>query len=655
MTTPPAPDPASPRGAGPSARRRRLDVLRRAVAGERDLLALRREVQVACRGLGMPETDTVRLATVVSEVGRGLLAAPGLTGRLTLDRAAGRPTAVAEFAWTGAVRPAAGTLAAAERLLHRTAWEEGPFPRVLLGQPLPDTPESLEQRAAAAREELRVLSRVSVGEELRSQNHDLLQALQEARAQQEELQRLNDELERTNQGVMALYTELSNELETTNSGVVALHAELEETTRQLSLVNEAKTRFWANVSHELRSPVNDVIGLTRLLIAPGADPLTDEQTQQVSMIAASGSTLLALVEELLDVAKAESGRLEPELVPVDLRMLLHQLRGTLGGSARPGVVLAIPADEGFAPLTTDEVMLTRILRNVLSNSLKFTEHGEVRLTVERHDRAGGPWFAFAVSDTGVGIPAEEQGRVFEEFYQVRGPHQRARSGTGLGLPYARRLTSLLGGRMSLSSAPGAGTVVTVEIPAHPRHEPAPAQDWAVPGTGDGAAAARTAGDGPGGGDDEGRLRLRSLVIVDDDPVFLASVRPVLRELASLVTEVGDSAHAVRTIRRLQPDAVLLDLSMPPPDGYQLLAVLAGDPVLARLPVVVLTAGDRSELDRPRLAHARAVLGKTNLSASRLADVIAPALGTVPPLPRRQGPRPDRTGTAHPNAQDADGA
>ncbi|MBY8880111.1 ATP-binding response regulator [Actinacidiphila acidipaludis] len=634
MTVPPAP--ATGTGTGPAAAGGPLEVLRRAVAGERDLLALRRDVQVACRTLGMPETDTVRLATVVSEVGRDLLGAGGLTGRLSLDLAEGRPLAVAELGWTGVVRPGSGPLAAAGRLLQSTRWDEQPFPRLLMGQPLPETSQSLEQRVAVAREELRALSGVSMGEELRSQNHDLLQALQEARAHQEELQRLNDELERTNQGVMALYTELSNELETTNSGVVALYAELEEKTRQLSLVNEAKTRFWANVSHELRSPVNNVIGLTRLLLAPGADPLTEEQRQQVAMIAASGSTMLALVEELLDVAKAESGRLEPELAPVDLRMLLHQLRGTLAASARPGVVLAIPDESHPEPLTTDEVMLTRILRNVLSNSLKFTERGEVRLTVDRHDRTGRAWYAFTVSDTGIGIPAEEQGRVFEEFYQVRGPHQRARSGTGLGLPYARRLTALLGGRMTLSSAPGAGTEVTVEIPAAPAPAPAAVTDPATLSAEARIAVARAAEEAAAA-EDRGALRLESLVVVDDDPVFLASIRPVLGRLSAVVTEVGDSAHAVATIRRLRPDAVLLDLSMPPPDGYQLLGHLAGDPALAQIPVVVLTANDRSELDKTRLGHAQAVLGKTYLSTSRLADVLAPALGGARlPSPRGSG-------------------
>lgn len=579
-------------------------VLSLAVAGERELLAMRRDCQVACRRLGMSEPETVRLATVVGEVGRDLLGARGLTGRLVLTDGE-RPGITAVFGWSGGRSASPGVVEAARRLLHTVQWDDAPFPRVILGQPTPVTTRPLRERAAAVREELMGLGGVSMGEELRSQNHDLLAALQEARAHQEELQRLNQELEQTNQGVMALYAELSNELEATNSGVVALYAELEEKTRQLSLLNEAKTRFWANVSHELRSPVNGVIGLTRLLLAPDADPLTDEQRQQIQMIASSGSTMLALVEELLDVAKAESGRLEPELVPVDLRMLLQQLRGTLRATTRPAVSLVIPDDGEQPPIVTDEVMLTRVLRNVLSNSVKFTESGEVRLAVEHTDEAGRPWCAFTVSDTGIGIPAEEQARVFEEFYQVRGSHQKARSGTGLGLPYARRLTELLGGRMTLDSTPGEGTRVVIRIPAGP-HTPRSAEEAdAVP------------------------VHLDRLVVVDDDPAFLASVRPVLAQLAREVIEVGDSAEALGAIRRGRPDAVLLDLSMPPPDGYQLLVRLAEDQELNRVPVIVLTANSGPELDTSRLGHAQAVLGKTHLSAVRLADILSPVFGTRP--------------------------
>ncbi|MFB7032535.1 ATP-binding protein, partial [Streptomyces sp. NPDC056295] len=452
--------------------------------------------------------------------------------------------------------------------------------------------------AEHARAALRDSGDLSMGEELRIQNRQLLQALEESRAQQEELQRLNAELEETNQGVVALYSELSAELEETNTGVVALYAELEDKTRQLRLASEAKTRFWANVSHELRAPVNSVIALARLLLAPDADPLTEEQRQQMSLIAGSGSTLLALVEELLDVAKAESGRLEPHLVRTDLRTLLHQLRGTLRGMARDGVRLDIPDVEDVPELVTDEVMLTRVLRNLLSNGLKFTTAGEVRLTVGTEDRAGRPWFVFTTTDTGIGIAADQQDRVFEEFYQVLGTHQRGQPGTGLGLPYARRLTGLLGGVLTLTSEPGSGTRVRVEIPACP--------DLASP-------------DAPSGADG---VRTDSLVVVDDDPTFVELLRPVLGRVARKVTEVSVSSRAVDVIRAERPDAVLIDLAMPAPDGYVLLQILARDPETAHIPVVVLTSTDPGDVDRSRLTHARAVLGKTHLTPERIALALA---------------------------------
>ncbi|MYS23530.1 Response regulator receiver domain-containing protein [Streptomyces sp. DvalAA-14] len=588
-----------------------LVVITSPLRGEREVFALRRDAQAAFRLLGLPRAETVRLTTVLSEVGRYLHGAPGLTGRVSLV-AADPPRVAVRFEWTGDAVPAPEILQAAERLLDQCEWTPGEHPVLLLGQHLPPTSEPPAELAARARDELVGLSGVSMSEELRNQNHDLLAALQQARAHQEELQRLNTELEETNQGVVALYSELSKELEATNTGVVALYAELEDKTRQLSLVSESKTRFWANVSHELRSPVNAVIGLTRLLLGPGADPLTAEQRQQIALIGASGSTLLALVEELLDVAKAESGRLEPELVDTDLRSLLHQLRGTLRSTAQPGVTLVIPDDSHPQPLVTDEVMLTRVLRNVLSNSLKYTETGEVRLAVDCEDRRGRPWYVFTVTDTGVGIPEDQQERVFEEFYQVRGPHQRAAAGTGLGLPYARKLTELLGGRLSLSSTPGEGTTVVVELPAQTR-VPAP-----------GPVAEGDDEDGPA------VPVLDSLVVVDDDPAFLRTLRPVLARLAHNVTEVVVSAEALAAVRRLRPDAVLLDLSMAPPDGYQLLEHLARDRTLASVPVVVLTATDHEGLDRSRLTHARAVLGKTHLTSGRLAGVLRrPAAGRRP--------------------------
>nr|WP_225955263.1 ATP-binding protein [Kibdelosporangium phytohabitans] len=296
---------------------------------------------------------------------------------------------------------------------------------------------------------------------MRVQNDELLLTLDRLERHQGELVRLNEELEETNTGVVALYGELTAELEQTNRGVVALYGELEDRSRQLKDANEAKARFWSNISHELRTPINSVIGLTRLLLGPGASPLDAEQRQQVSMIADSGETLLSLVHELLDIAKAESGKLEPHPADTDLKDLFGQLRGTLAPLV-PSDAVALVVDDPPAPavVVTDETLLSRILRNLVSNGLKFTESGQVRLTADHHD---GVW-RFRVTDTGIGIPEHEQERVFEEFHQVPNPLQARSGGTGLGLPYARRLTEILGGQLRLDSTLGRGTRVVVEIP-----------------------------------------------------------------------------------------------------------------------------------------------------------------------------------------------
>ncbi|GAA2278100.1 hypothetical protein GCM10010145_58940 [Streptomyces ruber] len=581
-----------------------------------DVVTLRRCTQSACRAAGLTGSPLVRLTTVVSEAGEHLLGASGLTARLRLEEA-GTVVVAVRFGWREARRPPSTLLAAAARLLDDSRLltsDDGGRHELVLAQAVPVPAASVAGLAADVRGRLAGTDTAAdLIEALRTQNGQLLAALEESQHQQEELTRLNAELEETNAGVVALYSELASELEETNSGVVALYAELEDKTRQLELAHEYKTRFWANVSHELRSPVNSVIALARLLLDSGADPLSDEQRQQVALVHASGSTLLALVDELLDVAKAESGRLEPHPAETDLRALLHQLRGTLQGTAQPGVDLCIPDHIQRGPLVTDEVMLTRILRNVLSNALKFTVEGSVTLDVAEEDHGQGARFVFRVRDTGVGIPATEVDRVFEEFYQVRGPHQRGRSGTGLGLPYARRLTELLGGRLTLDSEIGHGTVVVVDIPARlARPEPqAPAEtaDAGQHGTADRAPAAAAG------------AAMRSVVVVDDDEAFLAGFRPLLDGLAESVTVLTDSGRAVDTVRSERPDAVFLDLNMPGTDGYEVRRLLAADPLTADVPVVVLTALDAADVDRPRLARVRAVLNKSRLTAEDLATAL----------------------------------
>ncbi|MFE4600788.1 ATP-binding protein [Kitasatospora indigofera] len=576
-----------------------LPLLTTAVGSEQEIFALRRSGRVVAQALGLDNQAQVRLATALSELGRDLLGVRGLNASFTLATRE-VPALLVTLRWEDRRRaPGEETLEAVGRLLPGAVRRPAVPGSLVVEQPLPGNapPAELAERT------LRVLSAQPAPnpmEELRAQNRDLIAALEDSRAQREELQRLNEELETTNQGVMALYSELSQELEDTNRGVVALYAELDDKSRQLREAGDARTRFWANVSHELRSPANSVIGLARLLLDADEDQPAEERRHQLALIGASGSTLLALVDELLDVAKAESGRLEPHWSSVDLRILLGQLRGTMRGLVQsPAVTLVIPDPLRPPELTGDEVMLTRILRNLLSNALKFTEQGEVRLEVAT-ERApdGSELVVLTVTDTGVGIPAEEQERIFEEFYQVRGPHQRGRSGTGLGLPYVRRVAELLGGAVALVSAPGRGTTVTLRLPAVP-----PA-----------LRTAPTAGRAP--------AKLAVLVTVDDDPAFRSGVRPVLGEIADRVVEVPRSTDALAAVRRERPDAVLLDLHMPAPDGYQLLADLAADPLLRDVPALVLTSARSAELDHRRLVHARAVVEKTGLDAARLARALA---------------------------------
>ncbi|WP_234019170.1 hybrid sensor histidine kinase/response regulator [Streptomyces sp. Tu6071] len=599
-----------------------------------DVHVLRRCAQTACRAAGISGSALVRLTTVASEAGEQLLGATGLTARLRLEDIGphGGAALSVHFGWGDGPSPTSALLSAAARLLDRgtyrapeattgtgdatTARTESPArtsPRppgapahaLLLAQFLPGHAACSDGLADEVRTALAVPGTAAdLIETLRTQNRQLLAALDESQQQGEELRRLNGELEETNAGVLALYRELAGELEETNSGVVALYAELEEKNQELELVQAYRARFWANVSHELRTPVNSVIALAQLLLDPAGDPLSEEQSQQVSLMRASGSTLLALVDELLDVAKAESGRLEPLVADVDLRPLLHQLRGTLRGTAHPEVTLHVPDHRQSSALHTDEVMLTRVLRNILSNALKFTRTGHVRLEIEEHGTDADARFVFRVTDTGVGIPEPEIDRVFEEFYQVRGPHQRGRAGTGLGLPYARRLTQLLGGSLTLSSTLGKGTVVVIDLPARHDRDRAPLATTA-PGTSPERA-------------------LRSVVVVDDDAVFVNTLRPMLARLSENVIHVADSSRAVGVIAREQPDAVFLDLTMPGKDGYTVHAECAAHPAVRHIPVLVLTSLAAEDVDRGRLPGAHTVLHKTRLTLRTLTEALAPS-------------------------------
>jgi signal transduction histidine kinase len=591
-----------------------IEILRTGIRIEHDVFVVRQRGREIARLLGMERQDQVRVATSLSEVGRLMLADAGGAEVVMAVEQGPRAALRVDLAGTAPVPEDVfdrlrEPLAPVQRLMEGVDVSHDADSRIIVRMrralPItgaPVTRESIDR----LRVELAHTGPTTPFDELTEQNHQLLVTLEEIQRQRDELLRLNAELEETNRGVMALYNELSDELEETNRGVVALYAELDERTAQLREASEAKSRFLANVSHELRAPVTAIMGLARLLIDPGSDPLTGDQRHQVDLLSSSASDLLSLVNELLDLAKAESGRLEPQFAEVDLRALFGQLRGTLRAIAtRPEVALVV-TEPAVAVLTTDESMLTQILRNLLTNALKFTEEGEVRLSVAAGDNPS--TVRLAVADTGIGIPADERERVFEEFYQVPGAQQAKVRGTGLGLPYARRLATLLGGSLTLASTPGEGSVFTVTLPVRPP----------VPAAPEPAAPAEPA-------HDLGQAPLRRVLVVDDDEAFRLLARRAMHGVADEIEEAGDGLRALTLITRQRPDLILLDLRMPEVDGVGVLEILASDEALRDIPVVVVTT-DPPQDAPPALRHARAVVGKHELTPQGLAGTVRTVAG-----------------------------
>lgn len=432
---------------------------------ERDIFGVRQRGREAAAAMGLAHQDQVRIATALSDIGR-LMLAHGRAVRVRF-RAGLHPArlcvelAIRHPAPAGRLAPE--LFAPAARLvdtLDVLVGEEETTVAITRRLPNDGAGQDLAEMAGRARRTLAAAVIAQPLDELATQNEHLLSALEDLRRQRDRLEVLNRELEETNRGVMALYLQLSNELEETNRGVVALYAELDDKSAQLHAASEAKTRFLANVSHELRAPVTAIIGLIRLLSDPDSDPLTPAQVEQTDLIRNSATDLLSLVNDLLDLAKAESGRIVPQWRPVDLRELFGQLRGTVKALLPgPQVSLAVEEPAAGSAIESDEALLSQVLRNLLHNAVKFTEHGKVTLKAENREDT----WVFTVNDTGVGIPAEAQERIFEEFYQV--PGRLTSTGTGLGLPYARKVVTLLGGTLTVSSEPGRGSCFTVVLPS----------------------------------------------------------------------------------------------------------------------------------------------------------------------------------------------
>lgn len=263
---------------------------------------------------------------------------------------------------------------------------------------------------------------------------------------------------------------LRSELEETNRGVVALYAELDAQADELKRANELKSRFLAYMSHEFRTPVNAIRSIARLLSDRVDGPLTDEQSRQVDFIQSTATEFAEMVDDLLDLAKIEAGRVEISPAWFEMVDIFSALRGMFKSVlTNPEVNLVFEEPVGLPRLYTDDRKLSQILRNFIANALKFTSRGEIRVSARRQDDHT---VRFSVLDTGIGIEQKYHAAVFDDYSQVDSPVQKRLRGTGLGLSLCKQLAGILGGHVELESELGKGSSFSVILPLHVAGAPA---------------------------------------------------------------------------------------------------------------------------------------------------------------------------------------
>ena len=539
-----------------------------AIRHERDVVIARQRAREIARLVGFDGQDQTRIATAVSEIvrnafryakgGKVEFAIEGSsTPQLLLVRVRDQGPGIADLAhvMSGQYQSTTGMgvgIIGAHRLMDKVEIDSKPGvgTDVLMQKILPHRAALITQEQFA-----RITSQLSVSmpgdalEELQEQNRELVRALAELRERQEELLNLNRELEDTNRGVVALY------------------AELDEKADHLRRADEMKSRFLSNMSHEFRTPLNSIRALSRLLLDRIDGELATEQDKQVGFISKASEDLTALVDDLLDLAKIEAGKIEVRPIEFSVSNLFSALRGML----RPllvGDAVRLVFEEPQATLTVfnDEGKVSQILRNFISNAIKFTEQGEVRVSAQlSEDRRA---ICFSVADTGIGIAPDDQGRIFDEFTQLPSHLQGKVKGTGLGLPLCRRLAHLLGGDVSVKSERGVGSVFAATVVAHFE--------------GEGLAAAEL----PETSIELGRT---PVLVLDDDPETRHIYEKHLRDTRYQPVGARNLREARELLRRTRPQAILLDIMLRGEDSWRWLSELKNEPATASIPIIVITS------------------------------------------------------------------
>ena len=477
--------------------------------------------------------------------------------------------------------------------------------------------QRLSEELQAQQEELK-----TANEALQEQAQQLEESEEKLKTQQEELQVSNEELEEKN-----------DLLERQKREVERARKDIQNKAEELALASKYKSEFLSNMSHELRTPLNSLLLLAQGLAQNRNGNLTDEQVESARIIYAGGSDLLNLINEILDLSKIEAGRMDLHIGRVPVSDLADSVRASYGHMARDkGLELdVIVNEEAPTEITTDRKRLEQVIRNLVSNAIKFTEHGNVQVTFGRPAPSGDPtirslasseWLAIAVKDSGIGIAPEQQKIIFEAFQQADGGTARKYGGTGLGLSISRELTRLLGGEIQLESEPGSGSTFTICFPV------AVSTNRQIgPGATATVTVSRTDARESHGlmrprpvavqiEDDRQRLEKndRVILVIEDDADFARLLHRKCQEKGFKCLAAPTGEAGLELAQEHLPSAVILDIRLPGMDGWGVLSALKESTRTRHIPVHVVSVEESSTeaLRRGAVGHAVKPLGQEDL-------------------------------------------